>query len=414
MKRTVVEIPPKTIKEKREEENRKVNVCAYCRVSTDSEDQTRSYDSQVQYYKNYISQKPEWNLVEIYADKGLSGKNVKQRPAFLKMIKDCEVGKIDIVLTKSISRFARNTLEAVQYIRKLRDLGIAIMFEEEKMNTLDPHSNFTISVLSQLAEEESRSISQKVKTGLKHKALLGKFRYIPAYGYKLDEEGKLIVDKEQAKIIKRIFNEFEKLDYTPHLIATRLTADNVPTAKQKQSLWHDSVVRKLLSHEIYIGDYIVQKTYAQDFLSRRVKNEGHTTKWFIKNNHEAIISRKQFFATQEKQNNPAMRRFKLVFNFTFSGLIECGICGYRFSHDYRLDANNNKIDIWKCQGKKHYKVCFCSTYKENDILDAYLSINPSYSKRNVRKHIKTVIAYNDYFIIKLNNGEQYTFKFVIE
>ena len=251
---------------------KKLRVAAYCRVSTDSEEQETSYEAQVTHYTEYIQKNPEWELAGIFADDGISGTNTKKRDEFNRMIDECMAGNIDMVITKSISRFARNTLDCLQYIRQLKDKNIPVYFEKEAINTLDAKGEVLITIMASLAQQESQSMSQNIKLGLQYRYQQGKVQvnHNRFLGYTKDDNGHLIIDPEQAEIVKRIYREYLE-GSSMDKIAYGLMADGILTGAGKTK-WHTSTINKILRNEKYMGDALLQKTYTTDFLTETAEN----------------------------------------------------------------------------------------------------------------------------------------------
>ena len=292
MARSITVIPAKetTITVNGQQITVKKNVAAYCRVSTDQEEQLSSYENQVRYYTEMISRNPEYEIVDVYADEGISGTNTKNRDNFNRMIADCREGKIDIIITKSISRFARNTLDCLNYVRELKDLGIGIVFEKENINTLDAKGEVLLTILSSLAQDESRSISENSTWGIRRRFEQGKHKMSTKrfLGYDTDEDGHLIVNRQQAKVVVRLYEEFltgKTVDCIARIFKTE-RIKNWDGKYNRQASTLDSILR----NEKYMGDTILQKSYTADFLSkRRVLNDGELPKYHIKGDHEPII-----------------------------------------------------------------------------------------------------------------------------
>lgn len=250
-------------------------MAAYCRVSTDQLEQLSSYEAQVSYYTNYINGHPDYECAGIYADEGISGTNTKKREQFNKMIEDCKNGKIDAIITKSISRFARNTLDCLNYVRMLKELGIGVIFEKENINTLDSKGEVLLSILSSLAQDESRSISENSTWGIRRRFEQGKVtvNHTKFMGYDKDEEGNLVINEKQAKIVRRIYTDYIN-GKGPNRIAKEFEEEGILNWNGKAK-WYESSIRKMLSNEKYKGDALLQKTYTVDFLSKkRAVNKG--------------------------------------------------------------------------------------------------------------------------------------------
>ena len=276
---------------KQEEEKPKLRVAAYCRVSTDSDEQATSYEAQVEHYTEYIQKNPDWEFAGIYADDGISGTNTKKREEFNHMIDDCKAGNIDMIITKSISRFARNTLDCLKYIRQLKDMNIPVLFEKESINTMDAKGEVLITIMASLAQQESQSLSQNVKLGLQYRYQQGKVQinHKRFLGYTKDADGNLIIDPEQAEIVKRIYREYLE-GLSMDKIAAGLEHDGILTGAGGKR-WHTSTINKILRNEKYIGDALLQKTYTTDFLNKtRVKNNGLVPQYYVEGNHEATAA----------------------------------------------------------------------------------------------------------------------------
>lgn len=354
-----------------EEAKPKLRVAAYCRVSTDTEEQATSYEAQVAHYTEYIQKNSEWELAGIYADDGISGTNTKKREEFNRMIEDCMAGRIDMVITKSISRFARNTIDCLQYIRKLKEKSIPVFFEKENINTMDAKGELLLTIMASLAQQESQSLSQNVKLGLQFRYQAGKVqvntnRFL---GYTKDADGNLVIVPEEAAVIKRIYREY--LDGASlQDICNSLMADGILTGAGKAK-WIPSTVRKILTNEKYIGDALLQKTVTTDFLEKkRVINYGIAPQYYVEGSHEAIIPKDKFRRVQEELVRRANlykgdRRRVYSSKYALSSICTCENCG----DVYRRIAWNNRGKhsiVWRCcsrvnGGKKN---CDSPTIKE--------------------------------------------------
>ncbi|CAI3260704.1 recombinase family protein [Enterococcus cecorum] len=297
MARSITVIPAKapTITENGQQIVLKKKVTAYCSVSTDQEEQLSSYENQVSYYTELITKEPTYQMVDVYADEGISGTNTKKRDDFNRMIKDCRAGKIDLIITKSISRFARNTLDCLNYVRELKELGVGIVFEKENINTLDAKGE----VLSSLAQDESRSISENCTWGIRRRFEQGQHKMSTKrfLGYDTDEDGKLVVNKPQAKIVVRLYEEFlsgKTVDY----IARNFKAEKLKSWDGKSN-WQASTLDLMLRNKKYMGDAILQKSFTADFLTKkRVMNDGSIQMYHIEEDHEPIIAIETWQAAQ--------------------------------------------------------------------------------------------------------------------
>lgn len=352
---TIIPPTPKVGNTIKQAEQPKLRVAAYCRVSTDSEEQETSYDAQVSHYTEYISKNPEWVLAGIFADDGISGCGTKNRTEFNRMIDECMAGNIDLVITKSVSRFARNTLDCLQYIRKLKENNIPVIFEKESINTMDSKGEVLITIMASLAQQESQSMSQNIKMGIHYRFEQGKVQINHNHflGYTKDENGHLIIDPEQAEVVKRIYREY--LEGKSMLkIAKGLEADGILTGAGKTK-WYDTTVNKILRNEKYIGDALLQKTYTTDFLTKkRIKNNGTVPQYYVEDDHEAIIPKDIFMQVQEeivrrrlRGASPSGQKRTYSCNHCFSQMIVCGECGEFYR---RVHWNNHgcKSIVWRC------------------------------------------------------------------
>jgi DNA invertase Pin-like site-specific DNA recombinase len=273
-------------------EPQKKRMAAYCRVSTDQLEQLSSYEAQVNYYTTFINNSPEYEFGGLYADEGISGTNTKKREQFNKMIEDCKAGKIDVIITKSISRFARNTLDCLNFVRMLKELSIEVIFEKENIRTMDSKGEVLLTILSSLAQDESRSISENSTWGIRRKYEQGKVsvNYTKFLGYDKGEDGNLVINEKQAKVVRRIFKDY--LDGKgANRIARELEDEGVPNWNGKTK-WYESSIRKMLSNEKYKGEALLQKTYTVNFLTKkRVVNNGEIPQYYIEESHPAIIQR---------------------------------------------------------------------------------------------------------------------------
>ena len=308
-----------------------LNVAAYARVSTDMEEQQSSFISQQKYYFSKISGNPNWCFVEVYADEGISGTLAKKRTNFMRMIKDAEDGKIDLILTKSISRFARNTLDTLNYVRLLKSKGVGIIFEEENINTLDMAGELLLTVLASVAQQESETISSHVRLGFKMKKERGEIvGHGSCYGYSFNAKtNEMIIVDEEAEVIKMIFKLYlEGLGGAA--IAKRLEEQGVLSPRGAKH-WCVNTIRGILKNEKYIGDVAQGKTYTVDSIThKRAKNNGEEDRYYIKDHHEPIINREDFEQAQKilkSRNNIRMTGRRMTKKFTFSGRFRCGFCG---------------------------------------------------------------------------------------
>jgi site-specific DNA recombinase len=339
-------------------------MAAYCRVSTDQAEQLSSYEAQVTYYTNFITGHPDYEMAGIYADEGISGTNTKKREQFLKMIDDCKKGKIDMIITKSISRFARNTLDCLNYVRQLKELGIGILFEKENINTLDSKGEVLLSILSSLAQDESRSISENSQWGIRRRFEQGKLHvnHTKFLGYDKDEDGNLVINKEQAKVVKRIYQEYLN-GHGFQRIAKMFKEQKVPKWDGSYN-WYYSNIKQILTNEKYKGDALLQKTYTVDFLSKkRAVNDGDVPQYYVENSHPAIIDKDTWEAVQQEMER--RREFGEKHGIDkvdhtndknpFSGRVICGCCGKAYWRKGWYNYRDESVRyVWQCSEK--YKV----------------------------------------------------------
>lgn len=367
-------------------------VAAYARVSTDHEDQQTSLAAQVDYYKKKIKEHPGWTFVKVYADEGISGLSTVKRESFNKMIADCEAGDIDLILTKSISRFARNTVDTITVIRKLKEKGIGVYFEKEAIFTLDSKGEFLLTLMSSLAQEESRSISENVCWGQRKRFADGKssVAYSHFLGYdKGANKYEMVVNEEQAVVVRRLFFLFLQ-GYTPHTIAQILTAEGNKTPAG-YDVWNQQTVRRMLSNEKYKGDALLQKEFTIDYLEKRVKkNEGELPQYYIEGDHEAIIAPWLFDYVQElfeKRKDIIYGRYSGV--SPLSSKIICGKCGATFGpRPWHSTSYNHRV--WQCHNRSK-KPILCKTHNLYESLLFYLLHDTARTLVRKRRVMSTVL-----------------------
>ena len=350
-----------------------LKVAAYCRVSTDEEEQKNSYQAQIEYYTDKINKNPEWQMAGIFADEGITGTQAKKRPEFLKMIRLCRQGKIDMILTKSFSRFARNTVDSLDYIRELRTLGIAVISEKENINTLTAESEMLITIMSCFAQAESESISKNVSWGVRQSFKNGNvpIQYAKLLGYKKGENGLPEIIPDEAEIVKEIFHSY--LDgMSLRQIADSLN-DRAVKTKHKQTTWQPEIVKSILVNEKYTGDALLQKTYITDCITKKTrKNNGELPMYLVKNHHEPIVSRADFNRVQEEMARRSAKRViadkltkgeqgRYSAKYALSELLICGECGTHYRR-VTWTAKGFKEIKWRCISRIQYgkKKCHCS------------------------------------------------------
>ncbi|MCR5142365.1 MAG: recombinase family protein [Ruminococcus sp.] len=318
-----------------------VRVAAYCRVSTNNEDQEHSYDAQVRYFTALYRNSQTETLVGVYADEGISGTSLDKRADFQRLLDDCRAGKIDRIVTKSVSRFARNTKDCLECLRELKLLGVTVMFEKENIDTARLSDEMMITVMGGLAQEESQSISNNVRWSIQRKMAAGTFRHarVP-YGYaKDDESGNLIVAPEQAEVIRRIFGMYVN-GTGARKIAVTLTEEGIPSPTGKA--WNQKTILKILDNEKYTGDTLWQKTYSE-FMGEKFKpNLGQAAKYYIEGSHEAIISKETFALAKEIKKKAAPKSFEKN-DTPFRKKLYCGKCGHTYAF-----INSKRRPYWQC------------------------------------------------------------------
>lgn len=371
-KMRVVVIPAKSCEENKQAA-KCLRVAAYCRVSTDDEEQKTSYEAQIGYYTEKINSNPEWQMAGIFADEGISGTQAQKRPEFLKMIRLCRQRKIDVILTKSLSRFARNTVDSLGYIRELRALGIAVISEKENINTLTAESEMLITIMSCFAQAESESISKNVSWGVRQSFKNGNvpMQYARLLGYRKGHDGNAEIISEEAEVVKEIYRCY--LDgMSMNLIADRLDEKGL-TTKGGSSPYRKMVVQRILTNEKYTGDALLQKTYVTDCITKKMrKNNGELPMYLVKNHHEPIISRSDFNRVQEEMARRSAKRTiadkltktgqgKYSAKYALSELLICGECGEHYRR-VTWTAKGFKEVKWRCVSRIQYgkKKCHSS------------------------------------------------------
>ena len=370
-------IPANILLTKPNARKRKLRVAAYCRVSTEQEEQQSSYAAQIAYYTDKISKNKDWELAGIFADEGITGTSAKKRTEFLKLMALCEKGKIDMVLTKAVSRFSRNTLDAIGYIRKLKAKGIPIIFEKEGINTMEMASEMALCFLSGFAQAESESISRNVTWGKRQSFKSGKvpFQYSRLLGYEKGEDGQPKIVPEEAEIVKRIFRSYYS-GASVRTIKESLEADNIlsPTGNTE---WSIGALQYMLRNERYIGDALLQKTYVVDCLTKETrKNNGEIPQYYVTGNHEPIISKDLFNLVQEEIARRAGKRKvakkavktekgKYSSKYALTELLSCGDCGTQYRR-VTWARNGKKKVVWRCINRLEYGTKYC---KESPTLE---------------------------------------------
>lgn len=346
-------------------------VAAYARVSTDMEEQQSSYAAQVDYYTRHITTHTGWQLVRVYTDEGISGTSTKHRAGFQQMITDALSGNIDLILTKSVSRFARNTVDTLTHVRQLKEAGVEVFFEKENIWTLDSKGELLITIMSSLAQEESRSISENVTWGHRKRFADGKVMvpYASLLGDKKGKDGNLAIDETQAPIVRRIYADYLS-GQSPKTIAATLTGEGVPTPRGK-TRWSTTTIRSILTNEKYKGDALLQKTFTTDFLTKTTKtNEGEVPQYYVSGNHEPIIEP----ATWDLVQAELARRAKPGSSSThpFASRIKCGQCGGWYGRKTWHSTSKHRRHIWRCNSKyERSTACTTPHLSEDQIRDAF-------------------------------------------
>ena len=346
-------------------------VAAYCRVSTGSDEQLESLETQKSHYEEYISSNPEWEYAGLYYDEGITGRRKDLRPALMQMMQDCEAGKIDVILTKSLSRFARNTMDCLELVRRLQELGITVYFEKENLNTEKMESELLLSVMSGLAQSESESMSQNNKWSVRRRFEDGTFKSCCApFGYSI-KDGVYSINEDEAKWVRFMFDNIVK-GLSSHQVAQLLTENKVPT--RKGGKWRSSTVCSILKNERYIGDCLFQKTCKDSHCKRR-RNNGEADQFYAKEHHEAIISRDVFDAVQNSLEHRAKEKHlnigKANTHYPFTGKIVCGECGAMLVRHINT-IGTVKSPVWVCREHLHHKEkCSMKYVKESALKSAF-------------------------------------------
>lgn len=335
--------------------HKKLKVVAYCRVSTDKDDQANSLKSQRSYFNDYITKNEEWELVEIFADEGLSGTSTKKRKQFNKMIEMARNKEIDLILTKEVSRFARNTVDTLNYTRELNNIGVGVLFINDNINTLDNDGELRLTIMSSIAQEESRKTSERVKWGQTRRMEQGIVFGNGIYGYYL-KNGVLSINKDEAETVRDIFNKFLNDGKGTQTIARELTLAGVKPKRTRE--WSSTAILKLIRNEKYCGDLLQKKSYTPNYLEhKKAMNNGEEKKILIENHHEPIISKDMWLKTQEEllRRSPSEEvRTKHSNRYWCSGKLICGECGRRFVSKTSQSVNGFPYKGWRCiNGARH-------------------------------------------------------------
>ena len=393
----LIVIPPVMETAQSQAIKKQLRVAAYCRVSTDDEEQLTSYEAQMSYYTDKITSNPDWVMADVFADEGKTGTSVKSRKDFQRMIRQCRRGKIDLILTKSLSRFARNTLDTVKYTRELRQLGIPVIFEKENLNSISWESEFLLTLYGAFAQSESESISKNVSWGKRQAMKEGKvtIQYKHLLGYIRGADGKPEIVPDQAEIIRFIFKRYLAGD-TLRAIKAQLEAEQVPYITGEVA-WNLSTLQSILQNEKYCGDVIMQKTFRKDCISKEtVVNTGQLPKYWTQNHHEAIVSREIFDAVQEEtarrkamasgiKKSAPTGLGKYSSKHALTGLLICGECGTSYRRVV-WTQKGMKRPVWRCVNRLDHGKTLCKhspTLDEKPLQEAVLAaVNALMSRKD--------------------------------
>ena len=394
--RSVIIIPEKP-ELKREASIRQELVAAYCRVSTEEEEQQSSYENQCKYYTDLIMQNPKWSMAGIFADEGISGTSAKKRDEFMRMIKACKKGKINLILTKSISRFARNTVDCLHYIRLLKSWGVTVIFEKENINTMQEDSEFLITLHGAFAQQEIESLSANVTWGVQQSMREGKVRiqYKKLYGYQRGEDGNPEIIPEQAEVVEEIYARY-LAGASLRMIKNWLEDNSIPN-KQGKAEWPLGCIRGILTSEKYCGDVLMQKTYTADCITHKtVKNNGERPMYLVQNNHPAIIDRETYDAVQAEiarraalrspSKNALTGQSCYTSKYALSDRVYCGECGTKYKRT-TWSKNGKKRIVWRCVSRLDYGTKYCHsspTVDEDKLQTAILAaLNSAMSEKRI-------------------------------
>ena len=333
-------------------EVKRKKVAAYARVSTDHEEQLNSFEAQLDYYTRYINSHEDWEMVKVYSDEGISGTSIKYRKGFNEMMDDALAGKIDLILTKSVSRFARNTVDSLTAVRTLKEHGVEIFFEKENIRTLDSKGELLITIMSSLAQDESRNTSENSTWGIRKRFQDGKLimPFSSFLGYDRGPDGSPVINEKQAAVVRRIYSEYLK-GYTLHDIAVGLTRDGIKTPKGCDN-WTNNGILRILTNEKYTGDSILQKRYTTDFLTKTTKvNEGEVPQYYVENSHPAIIDKVVYELVQNEMSRRRSQGAHLKGKHIFSSKIRCADCGDFYGRKVFHSTDKYKCHRWYCNSK---------------------------------------------------------------
>ena len=362
----------------------KRKIAAYCRVSTDNEDQANSFESQQRYFRQYIERNPDWELYEVFADEGISGTNTKKRKEFNRMITCAKNGEFDLIVTKEISRFARNTLDSIFYTRDLKKHGVGVIFLNDNINTLDGDAELRLAIMSSIAQEESRKTSERVKWGQKRQMEQGVVFGRSMLGYDV-KDGKMTINEDGAKIVRLIFRKFVDEGKGTHVIARELREEGISPMRVKE--WSNTVILRVIRNEKYCGDVLMQKTFTQDCISKKqLRNMGQLPMYLVQDNHEGIISRNRFnqakaeFARRNAGRAPSQKlaptgRSCYSAKYALTERLVCGECGTLYRRCVWV-KRGQKFAVWRCASRIDYGTKYCHdspTLREETLQAAILA-----------------------------------------
>lgn len=403
---TIIPADPVLAVKEQDIRRQRLRVAPYCRVSTDKDEQLNSYEAQIAYYTDKIESNPDWTMVRLYADEGKTGTSTKKRKEFLKMIRDCENGRIDLVITKSVSRFGRNTLDGLEYVRKLKRIGIGVYFEQQNVNTLHMDNEMLLTFFFAQAQAESESLSESVKWGHRKNFKDGKvyYQYDSFLGYRKGPDGKPEIVPEEAEIVRRIFARY-LMGHSTSQICADLMADGIKTARGGDR-WHSSVVQNMLRNEKYIGDAMLQKTYSADLFTHQFKkNMGELPKYYVHDCHVPIIDRETFRRVQEeiarrsglkKTSSAAVTELgKYSGKHALNELLVCGECGSPYRRKTWMPAGEKRV-VWRCLDRieNGTRRCKCSPTLDEPALHAAIisAINEMFHQQEARQALRDSVA----------------------
>jgi len=406
-------------------ETKKPIICAYARVSTEREEQEDSYSRQIDYYTKLIKARSDWEFGGMYADHGITGTKSEVRPEFMKMINDARNGTIDRILVKNISRFSRNTVDTIKYIRELREKGVGITFESENIDTLTSGGEVLIAILAALAEQESRTLGCSVRWGMQRKFMKGEvmLNWSRFLGYRKNEKGNLEIIESEAEIVRRIYREFLN-GYSTSQIANGLTKDGVPTIDkknpgEKQLLkvrkregWYPTTIRSILCNEKYKGCCLFQKSFKPELTGSRKINNGEVQSVYVEDSHPAIISKNTFEMVQAEYKRRKNIRSgsktgegRYSGKYALSGMLYCNTCGSRYRRYAKYNKNGENIPLWVCNTHKiRPKECSELPVEEQSIINGYLTVVKQLAGQS--ENLKEVLFKNIEEVIITENEKQ--------